>query len=160
MIAEHIEVSSGAGAERAIDRFMNRISGKADELAQRLAEEIQSKADTAYAKQANAGNIRTSVLISGSNGSGNRTVSAIGSDVMFLEFGAGVYTDPGHEWASQVGDVEAGSWSKTHARQFVDKGYWFYNGIPYEGLEATRGMLNAFNDVSAKVEKIADEVYQ
>lgn len=69
---------------------------------------------------------------------------AEGKDVCFLEFGAGVYADGNHPWAGEMPfAVRPGSWSETHARQFADRGFWFYNGTSYSYIPPTRAMFNA-----------------
>lgn len=71
-------------------------------------------------------------------------IIAHGKDVGFLEFGAGITTDMAHPWKHLMPfDVRPGSWSETHARQFADNGFWFYNGTSYSYIPPTRAMYNA-----------------
>lgn len=80
-------------------------------------------------------------------------VIANGKGVMFLEFGAGIAADSLHKWVMEVPfSVAPGSWSKDHARQFSDNGYWFYNGTSYAFIPATRAMYNAYLDAKQKIE--------
>ena len=89
-------------------------------------------------------------------------VIASGREVMFLEFGAGVDTDTDHAWTQEMPfKVEPGSWSEDHAKQFSEKGYWFYDGKLWHGIPATRALYNASLAVRQKIESgewLNDEV--
>ena len=97
------------------------------------------------------------------NGEGDGwLVIASGREVMFLEFGAGVDTDTDHAWTQEMPfKVEPGSWSEDHAKQFSEKGYWFYDGKLWHGIPATRALYNASLAVRQKIESgewLNDEV--
>lgn len=73
-------------------------------------------------------------------------IIATGEDVGFLEFGAGVLTEPNNEFVSEVPfPVYEGSWSETHSGIFAKNKFWFYAGSPYTGRPATRGMQRALD---------------
>lgn len=68
-----------------------------------------------------------------------------GSDVGFLEFGAGIETDA-DELASEVPfPVFAGSWSAEHNGMFIKRGYWFYGGQKMTGIAPTKGIQLALD---------------
>ena len=74
-------------------------------------------------------------------------MSVSGEDVGFLEFGAGVFTEP-DEFANQVGySIYPGSWSEEHSKAFADRGFWLYRGIPYTGISPSHGMHEAYEEI-------------
>jgi len=79
-------------------------------------------------------------------------VIANGKEVTFLEFGAGIAADSQHPWGDQIGGVSPGAWSETHARQFVEKGYWYYDKTSWSFIPATRAMYNASLHIRQKIE--------
>ena len=85
-------------------------------------------------------------------------IIAHGKDVAFLEFGAGFTTDISHPWKHLMDfDVRPGSWSETHARQFADHGFWFYNGTSYSYIPPTRAMYNASEYMKQKIQTAHDQ---
>lgn len=86
--------------EQALDRAIKRL---VEDVAKPIAQQEFGfdGAVTVYAEKTNDG----------------YAVIAEGEEVCFLEFGAGVYTDNGHPFASEAPFIiKAGSWSETHAQ--------------------------------------------
>ena len=85
-----------------------------------------------------------------------------GEDILFFEFGAGIYynaSDPSH--ASKFGYGVGTYPNQTHA--FDDNGWWYTDelGVSHHsyGTEATSPMLHASYEIIAKIRQIAREVY-
>lgn len=88
---------------------------------------------------------------------GNKLIiKASGKQVCFIEFGTGV--DAVHELGGKFGMLPD-SWSKDHARQFHDKGYWFYGGKRYIGTVPNECMYNASKEIRARILEVAKEVF-
>ena len=73
------------------------------------------------------------------------TLTVSGSDVGFLEFGAGVGTEP-DDFVDEVDfPVVAGSYSLEHGKFFSNLGFWYYQKVRYEEITATHGMQQALD---------------
>lgn len=90
------------------------------------------------------------------------TLTLSGEDILFFEFGAGIYynqSDPEH--ASKFGYGVGTYPGQTHA--FNDDGWWYTDdaGIAHHsyGTEATSPMLRASHEMIVNIRKIAREVY-
>lgn len=90
------------------------------------------------------------------------TLTLNGEDILFFEFGAGIYynqSDPEH--ASKFGYGVGTYPGQTHA--FNDNGWWYTDdaGMSHHsyGTEATSPMLRASHEIIAKIRQIAREVY-
>lgn len=81
---------------------------------------------------------------------------ADGSQVSFAEFGAGFTTDMyGYAYAPTVPYlVSPGSWSKDHARQFTDRGWWevWPGGPRFDHITPTRAMFYAGQEMQQNAE--------
>lgn len=131
---------------------------KAQELTESLANIGEREAIIGYSMSGN-GNTDISVAVQ-ANKDGH-SVIASGEDVLFAEFGTGVYTDTTHEWAGKVPkEIAPGSWSKDHAQLFTTKGHWYYAGVPLEGTEPTRAMYYAFRRMVDSVKREAERIFR
>lgn len=75
-----------------------------------------------------------------------------GNHIGFIEFGAGTRTSVGHPLAPNVPfPVEPGSWSKLHAQQFSQHGYWMFGGKRFEYITPHSGMLKAHETLVARL---------
>lgn len=90
-------------------------------------------------------------------------IIANGEAVVFLEFGAGVDTDSGHEYAgaltSQTGiNVTPGSYSSTEGSgQFAQYGWWKFGGRYYRGVRPLRALLHAVQNAKANWSKVGSK---
>ena len=98
------------------------------------------------------------------------TIRANGRPVVFLEFGAGDYTDPSHEYAASLAAagvyVRAGEWSRTEGNgangkhpTYADDGWWWYDGKVYKGVMPRRVLFNAVQAAMTTAEKDAVGAY-
>ena len=108
----------------------------------------EAMVDMFYASQSMSGNINYTTKVTANKNTATLTVS--GEDVGFLEFGAGLSTEP-DVFVSQVDyPVGVGSYSVLHRGQFANTmfSYWVYriDGKPvwFNSLTPTHGMQAAF----------------
>ena len=85
------------------------------------------------------------------------SVHANGEAVCFIEFGTGVGATSPH--GAELG-FTPGSWSVDHAKQFSEKGYWYYNGHKLVGSTPGNYMYNAGKEMQEQITKIAKEVFK
>lgn len=126
------------GSLEAMKKLKAGLNKNVGHLIEGAALETRNVAESSYASaDASAGNTDFHVDIKG-KGRGT-SVTASGTDVGFLEYGAGdavysFYDDITHEpgeWSSTKG---AGMYSKSH--------FWKYKGTYYRAIPATHGMHN------------------
>lgn len=90
------------------------------------------------------------------------TVRATGDDVVFLEFGAGVTTDPlaDSKVESSTIPLTEGSYSATHGMYYINNGYWYYKGQRISGVLPSNAMWLAREDTINQLPQIANEVFK
>ena len=92
--------------------------------------------------------------ISVSHDGNTHTITASGKQVGFLEWGAGIGTDP-DELVSEVSyEVYDGSYSKAHNGPYFRKGYWTRDGRRLIGLIPTHGMKMAKDHIIERVQSL------
>lgn len=84
-------------------------------------------------------------------------ISMSGSDVYFIEFGTGKDVDPHGDMVSVP--VYPGSYSESHARQYSEKGFWWYGGEQLEGTPAYMPMFYAGQAIRENARRVAREVF-
>ena len=155
VLAEHIKAKA-TDLDENVDKKLESLAGFA-----RQAAESGYEFATAYGIKKTAMPKVTIEPVHDEHGDG-WLVTADGKEVMFLEFGAGIAADPQHPWSNEMPfRVEPGSWSEDHAKQFSEKGYWFYDKTSWSYIPATRAMYNASLAVRQKIESgewLNDEV--
>ena len=146
------DISNAVGdASVSINKYLENVVGR---VVKRLAEEVAkpiAQSEFGYDGEVDVHTERTS------NG---YSIIAEGQQVCFLEFGAGVSTDPNHPFAGKVPfSVHAGSWSESPKgkKQFSTKGYWYYNKQRYEGIEPRRGLYEAYKAILQEADRITRE---
>lgn len=78
-----------------------------------------------------------------------RYVVARGSGVGFAEFGAGAFSDYNAPLAKNAPfPVYAGSWSDQDKQLYSRYGKWWYNSFTYYGIEPSRGLYEAYKEMS------------
>lgn len=85
------------------------------------------------------------------------SIHAKGEAVAFIEFGTGIgATSPK---GAELG-FTPGSWSEDHAKQFSEKGYWYYNGKRLVGIQPGNYMYQASKEIKEQLRQIALEVFR
>lgn len=86
-------------------------------------------------------------------------IVASGEEVVFAEYGTGVFTDDQHKAYSNIAtppvEVDAGSYSRENAGVFDRHGYWHYGGTLYYGSVPTYAMTNTIEELRNGTEDIA-----
>ena len=146
-----VEVSV-KGLDTAI-RLLQRNSKNIDRFLERLCEVGQNAAQAAF------GN---AVSVTWSKSGDGYVITANGEAVMFLEFGAGIYTDEAHEFASQMPfEVAPGSFSQTVGQgQFIpgEREFWYWGHTRMEGVQPRRGMWQCYRAMEDSLERVWTEV--
>lgn len=83
-----------------------------------------------------------------------------GRDIYFVEFGTGIYAGeyPGDASNVSVG-IMPGDYSETHAKQYSEKGYWFYDNQFYRGTPAEMPMYYAGKAIRENKDRVIREVF-
>ena len=91
-------------------------------------------------------------------------IIAEGLNVMFLEFGTGIYTEDNSEEMESEGlpPIFAGSYSQSEGTgQFrPDHQYWYYNRVKYAGTLPTHGFYFASKEIKKQAVEIAKKVFK
>lgn len=151
--------SSIRGAQRQIEELESWLEKKGLEICKRLAEIGLNVAEINYAGGYIDGNDDVDVSVEPME-HGYKIVAS-GEDVFFVEFGTGVAAGNGYDTSviDPPVDISPGSWSVTHAKQFSEKGYWYYNGRKYEMTTPRMGMYHAATEVERRLQEVAREVF-
>ena len=131
-------------AIRKIERYKNSLQGKVEEILSQLAVMGMEVVDYAYG--GNDEEYEISCIVNGNNA----MIIAEGSEVVFLEFGTGVYTeDHTYEMETEgMGHFRAG-----HE-------YWYYNHKKYVGSIPMRGFYMASKEIKEQAVEMAIKVFK
>lgn len=129
---------------------------KLNELTKRLSEIGARVASIEFSKVNYLGDNDVSVTVEPVQG--GYKIVASGKAVCFIEFGTGEYAGAGYDIPAPV-SISPGSWSISHAKQYVKQGYWYYNGIQTYGDYPAKAMYKASKEIKQQLEKIAKEVF-
>lgn len=133
------------GIQKILGKLERLIDIPVNTITEELANEAKDIIDSAYSSAFSPGNTDWQTTIERTT-FGHKVV-ATGHDVGFMEFGTGIYTE-GDEFADYAPyDVSPGSWSEEHARQFSERGGWFYGGEYMKGTPPTRGMQKGLDHI-------------
>ena len=155
-----INVMSAESVQRAIDavhqKQVDLQSVKLKELIRKVAELGALTARSIYGPE-------VTVTVEEENNGYRQRIVAEGRPVAFFEFGAGIYTDPGHAFAGNAASqglyVYDGSYSEEHARQYVNWGYWIFGGKKIYGVQPRYALWSAEQDMAADLAEVAREVF-
>lgn len=153
------DIDSIRRAAKEVEDTTKWLEKKSDELCRRLAELGKDVALTAYADAGAEMNddVDVEVVKAGKQ----YILRAFGSQVYFVEFGAG--TAAGENYDTSVilppVDITPGSWSKTHTHEFEKWGTWHHKKVKYEKVVPRKGMYLAVKDIEQNIKNIAEEVF-
>ena len=160
ILVDIFDIDSIRRAAREIEDTAKWIEKKSDELARRLAELGKDVALTAYADAGAEMNddVDVEVVKEGKQ----YILRAFGSQVYFVEFGAG--TAAGENYDTSVIEppvpITPGSWSKSHGtHEFERWGTWHYKGVKYDKVVPRKGMYLAVKEIENNIKTIAEEVF-
>lgn len=145
------------------DYQKNWLPRKVDEFASELAKVGRDEASRLYS-QGGGSPIPPDVTVTAVKlEDGKYAIVANGTQVCFLEFGAGVYATSSHPYSSEVPfEVYPGSYSENHGHTFEDwlnsnspnKGEYKFNTVP------TRALLSAYNEMVRRSREVAQKVFK
>lgn len=138
--------------QAALDKKVNEIVEKLAQLGAEVVEfQYYSTHEDYY---------EVSCIVNGNSS----MIIAEGENVMFLEFGTGVYTEDHTEEMETKGlpVIFPGSWSNTEGMgQFrPDHQYWFHKHVMYQGTLPSRGFYFASKEIKEQAVGIAKKVFK
>lgn len=154
-ITVELSVDSCRNAIKELEKYEREIKPKLDEVCRRLAE-IGAQEAMANLKHVH-GNDDATILPVVPIENGYKIVMQ-GKDVYFVEFGTGDMVDSHYSNVSVL--VAPGSWSETHAKQYMTYGFWYYKGEQLEGTEAQKPMYYAEKAIRENARRVKDEVFR
>lgn len=152
-ISVELSVESCNAAVKELQEYQKKIKPKIDEVCRRLAE-IGAQEARGHISGAHGNGAVSIMAVPMPNG---YKVVASGQDVYFVEFGTGNNVSPHGESVSVP--VYPGSWSEGHAKQFSEKGFWFYGGERLEGTPAEMPMYYAGRAIRENAKRVVQEVF-
>lgn len=153
----NISLSNPNSVAKAISE-LQAIRNSLDTKAKQLSEELAKLGADVASRYYGASSGITVTVIPTEKGF---TINANGSDVVFLEFGAGVTVDSSNPFAQEMPfDVSSGSWSVQDKQQFVTWGYWYvYGDKKMDRVVPTNAMYNASKEIKERTVEIAKKVF-
>lgn len=156
------DVKSVDNAIQKIQEYKNSLSEKIDRLVTELLKLGMEIIEYQYST-AEPGFATLDYEVSCITNGDSSMIIAEGSDVVFLEFGAGVYT------ANYLGEVESsglpviapGSYSQTEGSGQFRPGheYWWFGRRKYEGLVPCLGFYHASKEIREQAVTIAKRIF-
>lgn len=141
-----------------INDYSKTLQGKADEIVARLTEIGRQVVDYQYSLSHEE--YEVSCIVKGNSS----MIIAEGDNVMFLEFGTGVYTDDHTEEMEAEGlpPIFAGSYSQSEGMGHFrpDHQYWYYEGVKYQGTLPLQGFYFASKEIREQAVEIAIKVFK
>lgn len=123
-VAAPLSVSGIERLQRSVEEYQRWLKNRSEKLLDRLAEEGYQIASAKFAQAVYDGT--NDVSVSAENRGANiRAVVAVGSAVLFIEFGTGVVYPDDHPEADDLG-MKRGEYGKGHGKQTS----WGYYGEP------------------------------
>lgn len=145
-------------AIQKIDAYKKSLQAKANEIASKLA--VLGAQIVEYAYMDDESDYEISCIVNGNSS----MIIAEGFDVLFLEFGTGVYTEDHTAEMETEGlpPIYAGSYSQTEGKgHFTPQHpYWYYDHKRYEGSIPMRGFYMASKEMKDEAVEIAKKVFK
>lgn len=135
--------------------YIDEIESKRDEIMRRLAEIGAEEARRVFT-QAGA-----DITVTTEKTENGYKIVAAGSQVAFVEFGAGDAAGMGFDYLPDGIDIYPGSWSGSELgkHQYSNTGKWTYQGEEYTEIQPARAMFSAAELMREKIGEIAKEVF-
>lgn len=119
-----LSISGIERLQRSVEEYQRWLKDRSEKLLDRLAEDGYRIASAKFAQAVYDGTNDVSVSTENS-GANTRAVVAVGSSVLFIEFGTGVVYPDDHPEADDLG-MKRGEYGKGHGKQTS----WGYYGEP------------------------------
>lgn len=141
-----------------LKKYSINLQDKANEIARELAYLGRNVVDTHYAQSHELYVLYVDVV------ENTAMVIAVGDNVVFLEFGTGVYADDHTEGMETEGlpPIYGGAWSQSEGMGHFrpDHQYWYYEGIKYQGTLPMQGFYFASKEIQNRAVEIARQVFK
>ncbi len=159
-IVLELSTQSVEDALNELNQYKNTVDRKLNLVCKRLAEvgAEEARIRATGAKEGFYGNDDVHVFVEPYD-KGWKVVMS-GADIYFVEFGTGIYAGeyPGDASNVSVG-IMPGDYSEGHAKQYSEKGYWFYDNQFYRGTPAEMPMYYAGKRMREEMPRIIKEVF-
>lgn len=156
-----VNVFDPASIDNAISQikaYRNSLQSKIETIVERLA--ILGTQVVEYQYGLSHEDFEVSCITNGNSS----MIIAEGDNVVFLEFGTGVYTEDHSSEMEAEGlpPIFAGSYSQTEGMGHFrpDHQYWYYEGIKYAGTLPTQGFYFASKEIKEQAVEIAKKVFK
>ena len=149
--------------QNAIDKvnnYKNGLKGKIQTIIEKLSVLGVKIVDAQYSTGSENDLYEVYCIVNGNES----MIIAEGDGVMFLEFGAGMWTtDYTYETESEgLPSIEPGSYSQTEGRGFYRPGheFWYFEHHKYRAIEPTLGFYFAKREIMDQAVEIAKRVFK
>lgn len=153
------DAQSIANAVSQIKNYEKSLDAKAQSVLTELAKKA-TKTVSMYFAWGEGDDYDVSCVVNGNNA----MIIAEGSDVVFLEFGAGTETEDHTAGMESEGlpPIYPGSYSQLEGRGFFreDHQFWYYDHKKYTKLTPTRGFFYASQEIKDEAVKVAIKVFK
>ena len=143
-----------------IKDYESKLDDKMQKVITRLVKMGAKIVDYSFSTCLDASDYEVSCIVNGDNA----MIIAEGSEVMFLEFGAGVWTidTTADNDSSGLPPIEEGSYSQTEGMgQFrPNHRYWYHEGRRYIGIKGTHGFYFASDEIKEQAVNEAIKVFK
>lgn len=147
--------------DRAITQlktYKSTLNAKIEEVITSLA--VMGKQIVDYQYSLGSDPYEVSCIVNGDSA----MIIAEGDGVMFLEFGAGVYTSDytGSTESEGLPPIYPGSYSQTEGRGFFRPGheYWYFNHKKYVGVQSCYGFYFASKEIKEQAAETAKRIFR
>ncbi len=152
------DTKSVDNAIEQLNQYKRTLNDKVSEIVEKLAVLGKEVVDAQYSQGSD--DYEVSCIVNGNSS----MIIAEGDGVMFLEFGAGVYTtDYTYETESEgLPEISPGSYSQTEGRGFFRLGheYWYFERHKYVGIQPCIGFYFAKREIMDEAVDIAKRVFR
>ena len=141
-----------------VNSYKNRLPERVEEILKELT--IMGEEIVDYSYFASHEEYEVSCIVNGNSS----MIIAEGSNVMFLEFGTGIYTEDTTEGMEAKGlpPIFAGSYSQSEGLGMFspDHQFWFHEGVKYQGTLPMRGFYFASKEIKEQAVEVATKVFK
>lgn len=153
-----LDIDSIDNAIAQLNAYSKSLQDKAEEIAKRLAVIGMQIVDYQY--NLSHEEYEVSCITNGNSS----MIIAEGSNVLFLEFGTGVYTEDNTEEMEAEGlpPIFAGSYSQSEGMGHFrpDHQFWYYEGKKYAGTMPMQGFYFASKEIKERAVEEAKKVFK
>ena len=144
----------------ALNEYPAWLEERSKELLFRLSQEGYQIAAAGFGKAQYDG-VNDSAVSVENRGENVRAVVALGSAVLFIEFGTGDMAGATAVLYDQVPTVvRPSSWSETHSQQYSTQGFWYFGGKMYRETVPHPAFYYAYQAMVQALPQIVSEEFK